>query len=386
MAVMAKPRVVIIANNINELGGAQRIVHVLGQGLAERGYPTNLVGVSPHQLSHQYVAQPAYEATTLMSEEWPPAIAPTRPLGKYSPALRKRDKTRQRLQVESVDRLREVLFAGPPGVIICAQVKAMRVLEAAGLDGWAVIGQYHASFEAAAGSRDLRRVLRNYRDVSTVAFLTAEDAAQFADAGMQNTRWLPNPLAYWPVDAAKLAGRTVTYLGRLSTEKGPGVLLDAWSRLDPRFASWRLQFVGSGPLEATLRAQVAALGPAGLQIDFRPPVEDPDRILLDSDVLALPSLTEGFPLVLSEAMACGLPVVAADCAPGVRVLISDEVNGLLAVRGDARDFAEQLTRVMDSIELRRSLGAAARTSVEYLQAPKVLDQWEALITEVTGAR
>lgn len=154
-----------------------------------------------------------------MSACWPPAIAPSGPLGKYRPAVRRRRNTRFRLHAEAVDQLRQLLSAGPPGVIICAQLKAMPLLQDAGIDGWRVIGQYHASFEAAANSRDLRRALRNYRDVSTVALLTAQDAALFADAGLKNTRWIPNPLAYWPVDAADLAGRTVTYLGRLSRRR-----------------------------------------------------------------------------------------------------------------------------------------------------------------------
>lgn len=383
MAV-AKPRIIIIANNIDEIGGAQRIVHVLGQGLAERGYQTELIGIVPHTPKHLYVVDPAYQSTTLISETWPPPITPSGIFGKYRPSVRRRQATRARLRAEAINRLREELATGPPGVIICAQLWAMEYLRAAGFEWWKVIGQYHASFEAAASGRDLRRALRNYQDVSTVALLSAEDAAQFADAGLKNVRWLPNPLPYWPVKGAALRGNTLTYLGRFSAEKGAEILLDAWGRLDPRFSHWRLQLVGSGPLEAALRKQAAALGPAGERIMFLPPVEDPARVLLASDALALPSLTEGFPLVLAEAMACGLPVVAADCAPGVRVLIRDGVNGLLAGRGDARDFAEQLTKVMDSVELRERLGAAARTSVEYLQAPLVLDQWESLISEVTG--
>ena len=384
MAV-AKPRVIIIANNIEELGGAQRVVHVLAQGLSHRGYPTELIGVVPHPQKHQYVIDPAYYSTTLMSETWPPPIAPSGLLGKYRPQVRKRQATRARLRAAAIERLREILSSGPPGVIICAQLWAMEYLRAAGYGNWLVVGQYHASFEAAANGRDLRRALRNYQGVSTVALLTAEDAAQFADAGLRNVRWLPNPLSFWPAETAKLRGQTLTYLGRLSAEKGPEILLDAWSRLGQHFAGWQLQFIGAGPLEGALRAQAGALGPAGQRVFFHPPVEDPARVLLESDVLALPSLTEGFPLVLAEAMACGLPVVAADCAPGVRVLIRDGVNGLLAIRGDAGDFAEKLARVMDSIELRQSLGAAARTSVAYLQAPKVLDQWESLIAEVTSA-
>jgi len=112
---------------------------------------------------------------------------------------------------------------------------------------------------------------------------------------------------------------------------------------------------------------------------FLPPTPDPMGVLMGTSILALPSLTEGFPLVLAEAMACGVACVASDCSSGVRALVDDGRTGLIARRGDAPHLAQQLARLMDSRDLRRDLGAGAREAVEDLQLRAVIDRWERLI-------
>jgi glycosyltransferase involved in cell wall biosynthesis len=115
-----------------------------------------------------------------------------------------------------------------------------------------------------------------------------------------------------------------------------------------------------------------------------PATDDPQRVLTDSSVLVVPSLVEGFPLSLLEGMACGLAVVSADASAGVRELIDDGVNGLLAIRGDAADLARQLGRVLADAELRRALGAAARATATLYRLDAVLDAWEQLLGGVTA--
>ena len=105
-------------------------------------------------------------------------------------------------------------------------------------------------------------------------------------------------------------------------------------------------------------------------------------VLMGTGILALPSLTEGFPLALAEAMACGVACVASDCSSGVRALVDDGRTGLIARRGDAVHLARQIARLMDSPDLRRRLGLAARASVEGLRLPVVIDRWEALFNDV----
>ncbi len=218
-----RPRIVLMANNIDEVGGAQRVVHVVAQQLGLRGYPVDLVGVAPHPPRHEYVDDPAFRRFTLMPEEWPPPPKDSRLGTRLTPSVRRVIAKRAALRATAIARLGEVLADGPPGIVVTSQLWAMEHLAEVPHDEWAVIGQYHSSFEAAEAGRDLPRALALYDDVDLVTLLTPEDADRFRRAGLNNTDWLPNPLAFWPQEPAAPDGDAdvVTYLGRLSTEKGP---------------------------------------------------------------------------------------------------------------------------------------------------------------------
>ena len=352
-------RIVIMANNIDELGGAQRVVHQLAAGLSTRGHDVTAVGIVPHASAHVHPAG-EYRRVTLLNQPYPKG-------------------DRSVLERQATERLQVILDDGEPGVVITAQLWAMEHLARCRIGAWRVIGQFHSSYEAASAGRDLQRALRVYRDVDAFALLTDADARAFAAHGFQNTVTMPNAVPFRPAQPASLEVEVVTYLGRLAPEKGPRFLVDAWRGLAPRYPTWRLRFVGSGPL-----ADEIARGAAGedLRIEFHPATTDPMGVLLGTGVLALPSLTEGFPLTLAEAMACGVPVVASDCSAGVRALVDDGVDGLLARRGDAGHLAAQLDRVMSDPELRRRLGAAGREKVAVLDESRILDQWERLFADV----
>ena len=351
-----------MANNVEELGGAQRVVHVLAQGFGERGHDVTVVGVLPHPAPYRYQAQPAYRTITLLDRPYP-----------------KDPESMRALEHAATDALQQVLDETEPGIVITAQLWAMEHLARCRLGDWRVIGQYHSSFEAASAGRDLSRAQAVYRDVDAFALLCAEDAAAFASMGFTNAVTMPNPLAYWPAEPSDTRDHVVTYLGRFSAEKGPRFLIDAWRLIAPAHPDWRLELIGSGPIEQQLRDSVAG---EDARIEIREPTAEPMQVLMRSGVVALPSLTEGFPLVLAEAMACGAACVASDCSAGVRALVTDGVTGLIARRGDDAHLAGQLERLIDSPETRTRLGAAARESVEYLRQPAILDRWDALFADV----
>lgn len=352
-------RIVIMANNIDELGGAQRVVHQLASGLGARGHEVTAVGIVPHASAHAHPAG-SYRRVTLLNQPYPTG-------------------DRTALERQATQRLQAILDDGEPGVVITAQLWAMEHLARCRIGDWRVIGQFHSSYEAAAAGRDLQRALRVYRDVDAFALLTDADAVSFAGHGFQNTVTMPNALPFRPAQPASFDAEVVTYLGRLAPEKGPRFLIDAWRRLAPHHPRWRLRFVGSGPLADEIARSVEG---EELRIEFHPPTTDPMGVLLDSGVLALPSLTEGFPLTLAEAMACGVPVVASDCSAGVRALVDDGVDGLLARRGDAAHLAERLDLVMSDPALRRALGATGREKVAVLEDSRILDRWERLLADV----
>ena len=174
----------------------------------------------------------------------------------------------------------------------------------------------------------------------------------------------------------------MTYLGRLSAEKGPRFLVEAWGQVAARHPGWRLRMVGSGPEEKAVRAQVAALPVGADRVDLMPPVADAEAELRRSSLLVLPSLTEGLPLALAEAMAMGLPCIATDCSAGVRLLTGDGTTGRLVPRAEAAALAGALDELMSDGDLRADLGARARAGVAAYRAETVIDEWERMITRV----
>jgi glycosyltransferase involved in cell wall biosynthesis len=160
----------------------------------------------------------------------------------------------------------------------------------------------------------------------------------------------------------------VALIGRLEPQKNHALLLEALSRIgSERMRDWRVWLIGAesggAPFAERLRAEVGA---RGLQDVVRlvPAQADVAAILTRLDALVLPSHYEGFPNVLLEAMACGVPGIAA-AVGDVPNLVEDGVNGVLV---DAVD-SDRLARALLEMRLlppdeRRRMGERARAAVE----------------------
>jgi glycosyltransferase involved in cell wall biosynthesis len=167
--------------------------------------------------------------------------------------------------------------------------------------------------------------------------------------------------------------RVAAWHGRVLMErKGLDVLLDAWERLvgERPGRELRLLLVGTGNDRDALRRRVAGRGDVVWVDEY---VRDRARLralLAAADAWTLPSRAEGFAVAPLEAMACGLPVVAADVAGVADVLEAGEASGGLVVpRGDAAALAAALGRLLDDPELGRALGMRARARVEDAFSP-----------------
>ena len=177
----------------------------------------------------------------------------------------------------------------------------------------------------------------------------------------------------------------ILFVGVISPDKQPHVLLDAWLRLqsDPALAS-TLVFVGAtdptlfelgGRLIDQLRGTVAASGFAD-RVVFVPPTNQVQDYFRAADMYAMPSLREGLPIALLEAMACGLACVASRLPGSTDTMIEPGVNGLLVPPGDVAAFADGLARLLSNPDEAARLGAAARLTVESRYTmERVADMW-----------
>jgi starch synthase len=175
-----------------------------------------------------------------------------------------------------------------------------------------------------------------------------------------------------------LNARVVVFHGRIDMHrKGLDVLVDAWNQICHERPDKDLQLLllGTGPDSEKLRQRIAAMQLRGViwRDEFVNNRSVIQRYLSAADVYTLPSRLEGFPIAPIEAMASGLPVVAAD-APGVPDILEEgEVSGGLVVpREDAKALALALGRVLDDEAWGRELGKRARCRVEEYFSPEAV--------------
>ncbi len=160
----------------------------------------------------------------------------------------------------------------------------------------------------------------------------------------------------------------IAVVGRLSREKGIDIAIDVHAAVLRTHPSARLLIVGEGPERSRLEADIARLG-IGHAVEWLGHVDDTAPVYRRSAVLLLPSRSEGLPNVVLEAMAHGIPVVAA-AVGGVPEIVRDGANGFLVTSGDAAAMAARIVALLRDPSARREVGrrgqgdVAARFSME----------------------
>lgn len=172
--------------------------------------------------------------------------------------------------------------------------------------------------------------------------------------------------------------------GRLSEQKNFADLVRVASRLQERGRDVRFVVAGDGPLRVDLEAAIAAAG-LGAFVTLAGNVNDLERVMGAADIFISTSLWEGLPLVLLEAMACGLPPVCF-AIDGVAEIVTDGVQGCLVPVGDVEVMADALESLLQEPDLRTSYGAASRELVEVsYDFETLLDRLVEVYAGVVGA-
>jgi glycosyltransferase involved in cell wall biosynthesis len=187
---------------------------------------------------------------------------------------------------------------------------------------------------------------------------TTEELRARAALEARRVELIPNGVdlaLFRPAKGERRRGRRILYVGRLSPEKNLSAVVEAAASVGPGAT---LTVAGSGPLRLDLEAQASKRGVPVEFLGVVPQAKLP-AVYCASDVFVLASFTEGHPKVLLEAMACGLPCIASDCA-GNRSLVTDGENGLLFDPQHPAELAGRLRQLFDDPTLGARLGQAAR--------------------------
>lgn len=190
---------------------------------------------------------------------------------------------------------------------------------------------------------------------------------------------IPNPLSFYPKNLPqnKYRIKNVIAVGSHSYNKGYDLLLKSWQKVHKSFPDWNLIIYGKKDPEQiyiTLANQMNLSS----SVRFYDPVNDIEKAYHNATILVLPSRSEGFGMVLIEAMACGLPCVSYNCPHGPGDIITDGEDGFLIENGDTEQFADKLIELINAPNLLEKMGVKARKTSQQYIPKKVVEQWDFL--------
>lgn len=178
--------------------------------------------------------------------------------------------------------------------------------------------------------------------------------------------------------------RLIGSVTRLREEKGNRFLIEAFARLREKYPETRLVLIGDGPLKSALEQQAKEQGD-GDRVIFTGFVPEIAPALAAFDVVAVPSLREGFGLVLVEAMACGKPVVAS-AVGGMLEVAEDGVSALLVPPADAAALAGAIDSCLADAEFAAALGRRAQEASEKFSIEANVSALEKLYAELVPGK
>jgi glycosyltransferase involved in cell wall biosynthesis len=190
---------------------------------------------------------------------------------------------------------------------------------------------------------------------------------------------IPNPLRAID-DLNTIKEKIILNVGRNEDQKNQLQLIEMFFELH-NAVDWKLYILGNGELRDQLDRKVLDLGLKSrvVLMDFQ---SDIDSYFQKSSIFAFPSLYEGFPNALSEAMANGIPCVVYDCPTGPGEMIENNINGFLVPLQDKRTFTIQLQLLVDNELLRKKIGVEAAKIKEKLAVDKICDEYLHTILEI----
>lgn len=213
--------------------------------------------------------------------------------------------------------------------------------------------------------------------------LTNEDRGYWGN--LPNIEVIPNAAMHVSDTYSDVMNKRVIAVGRLDYQKGFDRLIQAWQLVQHtgKFTDWKLDIFGQGEWQEMLQQMIDK---AELQntVCLNRPTKQIGEEYVKSDMLVMSSNYEGFPMVMIEAMACGLPVVSFDYKCGPKDIIQSGINGLLVPNGDIQALADAMMKVMEDEAYRKMLSLNARKVVDTYSEQAVMSQWIRLFTSITA--
>ncbi len=236
---------------------------------------------------------------------------------------------------------------------------------------WLIRATYHSADRIVVVSRSIREYLLRRVGLPAERVQVIYNPIPLAEVVASSREKVRHPFL------GKKDLKVIMSVGRLETVKRYDRLLKAFARAHRRDPNLRLILLGKGTLEGALKKLASDLG-IGKTVSFAGFKSNPYAWIARADVFALSSEREGFPNVLIEAMACGVPVVSVDCLSGPSEIITHGQNGFLLPEEDEPGLADALVRLATDVRLRSKFSRAGKAFAARFSAERIVPQYESL--------
>ena len=254
-------------------------------------------------------------------------------------------------------------------------------------DGSKKIGEIHinrANFRNFEGNNALKNLFSKFwmnsllsklQRLDRFVVLTEKDKEAWVE--LKIVCVIPNPLSFTSTRRSTLSEKRIIAVGRYCHEKGYDLLLKAWVIVQNRTTDWRLEIFGEGD-RTQYEEMVDTLNLDRHRCILNGRSSKIQDEFLNSSLSVCSSKFEGFGLVITEAMACGLPVVSFDCPWGPRAIISDGEDGMLVENGNVDKLAEALVLMIQNPKQRKAMADKAIENVQRFSIDQIAGQWKSL--------
>lgn len=283
--------------------------------------------------------------------------------------------------------LRDAILTSKPDAVISFldKVNIITLLSALGVKIPVIVMERVDPFQYSPGWLWEKLRFLIYQRATRVGVVSKQSIAYFPSLWRDKIFSIPNPAFLQPelksLPVIEFQNPCIVAMGRLSFQKGFDILLKAFAKLKDKHFQWKLFILGEGSLRSELEIMSQSLK-IDDRVTFLGNVKNPYAHLKQANLFVLSSRYEGFPNVLCEAMACGLPVVSTNCPTGPEEIIRPGVDGILVPNEDVCALSAAMDRLMSDEQERQRLANQALEVTERFSLNKIMNLWENLLNPV----
>lgn len=227
-------------------------------------------------------------------------------------------------------------------------------------------------------SPKLQKAIRNkYQAFDQIITLTEDDALHYKEfISSEKVVAIPNLLpSEYTIDSSVERKKVILSAGRFEEEKGYDLLIRAVGLVHESLNDWEVHIYGQGSKKDCLKKLIVQFNLSHI-IKLFPPTKSLPKVMNEASLFILPSRFEGFGMVIIEAMASGLPVIAFDCPVGPRNIIHDDVNGVLVEEANIEQLANKLIQLAFNNSQQERMRAEGLITIEQYSEEKIYNSWK----------